>query len=221
VTDGRGSSHGLARPLLRPALSLAAAAAGLLLPVSSLPVPLLGHQRLWPPSGAGFVVGATATGAAVVALSVVARGSWSRLWLAAVLGLLLTAAGLGLLAVGRNVVGATLAEALIGMGTGVFTAHLCPILLGYAPTTHLARLQAAVLVTQSAPLLLANTVLRRLANTLQPALLVGCCGIAVTVAALLALRSTALKDLRTSPPRPPDPNPEPLEDQQTSPTLAG
>jgi hypothetical protein len=207
--------------LLRPALLLASAAAGVLLPVSSLPVPLLGHQRLWPPSGAGLVVGATAIGTAIVTLLMVARGAWSRPGQAAVLGLLLAAAGLGLLAVIPAVVGAALAGALIGVGTGVFTAHLGPILLGRAPATHLARVQAAVLVAQSAPLLLANTVLGRLADTVQPALLVGACGVALTLVALLALRSAALREIRTSPPQMRASNSVPLEDQSTSRTSAG
>ena len=54
-------------------------------------------------------------------------------------------------------------------------------------------------MAQSAPQLLSTTVLGRLADVGSPSLLVGACGVALTVVALLALRSTALWELRTNP----------------------
>jgi hypothetical protein len=67
------------------------------------------------------------------------------------------------------------------------------LLLGSAPVSHLARVQAVLLLAQSLPLIATNNVLGGLADVLTPGLLVGGCGIGLATAALAALRSTALR----------------------------
>jgi MFS family permease len=190
---GDGIALTLRDPLLRPALLLAAAAAGLLLPVGGLLVPLLGHDRLWPAAVSGLVVGAIAVGTATATVLVLFRGSGPRPGAVAVAGLLLAAGGLLGLASSAVVPAAVAAGALIGLGTGLFTTHLGPLLLGSAPVSHLARVQAVVLLAQSLPLIATNNMLGGLADVLAPGLLVGGCGIGLATAALAALRSTALR----------------------------
>ena len=190
---GDGIALTLRDPLLRPALLLAAAAAGLLLPVGGLLVPLLGHDRLWPAAASGLVVGAIAVGTATATVLVLFRGSGPRPGAVAVAGLLLAAGGLLGLASSAVVPAAVAAGALIGLGTGLFTTHLGPLLLGSAPVSHLARVQAVVLLAQSLPLIATNNLLGGLADVLAPGLLVGGCGIGLAAAAFAALRSTALR----------------------------
>jgi MFS family permease len=79
------------RPL-RLSMLLLCAAAGLLLPVGALLVPLLGRDRGWTAGAAGLVVGAIALGAAIIAVGVLARRASARPGVAGPAGLLLAAA---------------------------------------------------------------------------------------------------------------------------------
>jgi hypothetical protein len=83
---------------LRQSMLLVCAAAGLLLPVSSLLVPLLGRERGFSAGTTGLVVGAVALGTAAVALAVLARGASSRPGIAGPAGLVLSAAAVADLA---------------------------------------------------------------------------------------------------------------------------
>jgi hypothetical protein len=75
--------------------------------------------------------------------------------------------------------------------TGVFTAHIGPLILGQTPASHMSRVQAVLVLTQSLPLLATITLLGTVADVVgTPAVLVGC-GIALAVAATAALASPA------------------------------
>ena len=103
---------------LRLSMLLVCAAAGLLLPVSALLVPLLGRERGWTAGTAGLVVGAVALGTATVALAVLARSASSRPGLAGPAGLLLSAAAVAGLALPLPAPAAVALGLVIGLGTG-------------------------------------------------------------------------------------------------------
>jgi hypothetical protein len=180
------------RPL-RLSMLLLCAAAGLLLPVGALLVPLLGRDRGWTAGTAGLVVGAIALGAAIIAVGVLARRASARPGVAGPAGLLLAAAAVAALALPVPQPAAVAFGLVIGLGTGAFTAHIGPLILGQAPASHMSRVQAVVGVAQSLPLLVSNTVLGAAADVVGvPIVLVGC-GVALAVAAAGALASPPLR----------------------------
>ena len=167
--------------LLRPALVLTAAAAAFLLPVSGLLVPLLARERGWPAAAGGAVAGAIALGTAVVATTVLVRGAARRPGVAALAGLLIAAGSVAALAVAPGVPAAIGAALLAGTGTGLFSAHVAPLVLGAAPATHLARIQAVLVLVQSVPLLVTNNVLGGLADAGSAAMVLLACAVALSV----------------------------------------
>ncbi|MER5456138.1 MFS transporter [Micromonospora sp. NPDC002389] len=183
------SSHGA----LRPALLLTGVAAGFLLPVSSLLVPLLARERVWSPQVTGAVVAAVALGTATAAVTVLARGALPRAGRAAATGLLVAAAGVAALAAGGSPESAVAAGVAVGAGAGLFATHIGPLILAAAPVTHLARVQSVLVLVQSLPLLLTTNLLGSLAEAARVStVLHGCAGV-LAVAGLVALTSPALR----------------------------
>ncbi|HWF56786.1 MAG TPA: MFS transporter [Candidatus Dormibacteraeota bacterium] len=167
---------------LRPALLLVGGAAGFILPVTSILLPLLARSHGWGAGAAGLAVGALAVGTLSVTVIVARTGLRPRPATTALCGLLVTAAGETALALSPNV-GAAVAGALaMGAGTGIFTTHLGPMLLTAAPPSHLSRIQSLLSLVQSSALLVSNNALGNLTRLIQPGptilvcagLLVGC-----------------------------------------------
>jgi hypothetical protein len=146
-------------PLLRTLLLLVACGAGFLLPVSSLLVPLLARDHGWSPSEAGLVVGAQGLGTVVVAGYVLGKGALARAGLAAAAGLLASGLAVALLSFASAPWVATLVAIAAGVGLGLFTTHMAPLVLGGSPDTHLSRVQATLLMAQFMPLLATNNLL--------------------------------------------------------------
>jgi MFS family permease len=180
--------------LLRPALLLVVAAAGLLLPVSGLVVPLLARERGWSGLATGGVAGAIALGTMCVAVAVLARGAFPRPGLAAVIGLLVASAGMLALAVSGSPGWAVAIGLGTGAGNGLFVAHVAPLVLGHTATTHLARVQSVVVLAQSLPLLATNNVIGGLVDAMGAPATLACCAAVLAVTASVALRSAALRD---------------------------
>jgi len=123
---------------------------------------------------AGFVIPATS-----LLVPLIAR---QHHWTAAVAGgeLLIGLAPIKALAVAGAVA--------MGVGTGTFTCNLGPVLMGTAPRSHLARIQALLGLAQSAALLVFNNVLGAVAHlTSASGAMITCASIvsACTLAALL------------------------------------
>jgi hypothetical protein len=188
----------LTTPGLAAVLLLVASVAGFVIPVTSLLVPLIARQHHWTAAVAGVIVGAQAAGGIVIALVVTRRGTVSRPGLAA-------ATGLAIVGAGELVLGLTPVKALavsgafiMGLGTGIFVCNLSPVLMGTAPRSHLARIQALLSLAQSAALLVFNNVLGVIAHSASAADAMITCASAVSACALVALLAPAIR--RTGPP---------------------
>lgn len=176
-------------PGLRAALALTGAGAALMLPVPALLVPLLGRVHGWGPGTTGTVAGAVGVG--VIGASVVAArrrpAAWGTRVVSARAGLVVGASGAVALALGPSLgatagaVVAAVGALVFGVGNGVFVARLAPLVLGSAPRTHLARVQALVGLVQLVPVMVANMVLGTLAERTSPAV-----SLSVTAAGLAA-----------------------------------
>ncbi|GAA4621902.1 MFS transporter [Cellulomonas oligotrophica] len=176
-------------PVLRAALLLTGAGAALLLPVPSLLVPLLGRAAGWGPGASGAVAGAVGVG--VVGAALVAARRRSGLASAAT-GLTVSTAGALALAAapalgGTGSGGAVVAVGgglVLGVGNGVLVTRLAPVVLGSAPRTHLARVQAVVGLAQVLPVLVTTVALGALAERTSPdwALATTAAGLAVCAA---------------------------------------
>lgn len=205
-------------PGLRRALVLVGAGAALMLPVQSLLVPLLGRASNWGAGATGGVAGAVGVGVIGAALLAARRRSpatRARTGAApAATGLTVSAVGAFVLAVGPTLAGpgdvpvAVAGAVVFGFGNGMFVARLAPFVLGSAPRTHLARVQAVVGLVQLVPVLVANTALGALSQNTSPGWALG-----VTAAALAACAVWAGRWAVSTAPAPNPDLPEPDESQ--------
>jgi hypothetical protein len=161
-------------PGLGAALALTGASAALMLPVPSLLVPLLGRASGWGAGVTGTVAGAVGVGVIGASLLAARRGRRSSGPGAERAGFVLSAAGAAVLALAHPVgptagaVAAAVGAVTFGLGNGVVVARLAPLVLGSAPRTHLARVQALVGLVQLVPVMVANTALGALAQHASP-----------------------------------------------------
>jgi hypothetical protein len=177
--------------VLRSSLVLLLVAAGTLLPVSSLLVPVLARDRGWTAGQAGTVAGGVALGTGVVLVVVLVWRAARRPGVVGPLGLLASAAGIVGLAAAGSPAAAVAAALLVGAGTGVFTAHVGPLLLGQAPAAHLARVQAVLGIVQSVSLLAGNALLGLAADLAGAApVLFGCAAALVLATSATLVRGT-------------------------------
>ncbi|MCU1633805.1 MAG: transporter [Micrococcaceae bacterium] len=191
-----GLRMSLKDPLLRPVLLMLVGCAAFLLPVLAPLLPVLARQNEWAATDVGLVVGVSALCTAAIAIWVVATGGLSRPGLAGCGGILCAALGVLGLALSPSLVGSVTSGALIGVGTGLFSTHVGPLVLGSTPRTHLGRIQALVAITQSLPLLITNVSLGAVAQAVGAAPTLILCAVALTITAITALRSKDLRNAR-------------------------
>ncbi|MEV7991276.1 MFS transporter [Streptomyces sp. NPDC086077] len=192
-----GVNVAFSHPVLRPGLWLTGAAAGFLLPVLSLLVPLLAREEEWGAAAAGLVLGAQGVGMVAVTLVVVKRGPLGRPGLMAASALIL--AGVGVLALGLSP-SATVAIAaglVIGIGNGTFSAHIAPLVLASSPDSHLSRIQAVLVLVQSLALLLMNNMLGALVDLQGATVTIVTCAVMLVGVGLTGLASGPLRNDRT------------------------
>ena len=191
-------------PGLPAALGLTGGAAAFLLPTMTLVLPLLARDVGWGASATGTIMGAQGAGIVLITLVVARRGGSRRPGMAASGGLVTAALGqAGLVAAASTPIGEvlgwpTIAAAAVmgcavGVGSGLFTAHLAPVVLGSAPRTHLARVQALVGLVQVLALTITNPALGALASATSPAVAGGVCALGLLACA--AAGATALRRL--------------------------
>jgi MFS family permease len=184
-------------PVLRPGLCLTGAAAGLLLPVLPLLLPLLARQEQWGAGATGLAIGAQGAGMVAVTAVVVKRGPLGRPGLLAAGALALAGLGVFALALAPGVVEMTAAALVIGVGNGVFSAHIAPLILTATPGSHLSRVQAVLVLVQSLALLLMNNLLGVFADLEGPTAVTVVCALLLAGTGLLGLASGPLRRDRT------------------------
>jgi MFS family permease len=192
-------------PGLVSALTLVAGAAAFLLPTVSLVLPLLARDAGWSASATGVVAGAQGAGIIVVTAVVARWGGARRPGVTASGGLAVAALGqAGLVAAAVTPVGegvAAGAAVLLGAGSGLFTAHLAPVVLGSAPRTHLARVQALVGLVQALAVTLTNAGIGALASATSPPVAGGACALGLlgcAVGGAVALRRLTLEPVESA-----------------------
>jgi len=180
-------------PGLAALLLLVGSVAGFVIPVTSLLVPLLSRQHHWTAAVAGLIVGAQAAAGIAIAILVACRGSASRPGLAAALGLAITATGEVLIGLAPAKAVAVAGAVAMGAGVATFTCNLAPVLMGTAPRSHLARVQALLVLVQSAALLVFNNVLGAVAHVASPTWAMLTCASVISACALAALLVPAIR----------------------------
>lgn len=186
-------------PLLRPGLFMLIGCAAFLLPVLSLILPVLARQAGWEPTQVGLVYGISAMGSVAVAIGVMITGGLSRPGLAGCGGLALAAIGILGLAELHDLPWMLTSGALIGAGTGLFSTHVGPLVLGRTPETHIGRVQAVVAMAQIVPLLLTNFALGSFAQWAGAKSALVLCSAALAVVAATALSSKQLRGAHRPP----------------------
>lgn len=180
-------------PVLRHGLVLLGAAAGCLLPATSLLVPLLARSHGWSAGQAGVVVGAQSLGGVSVSLLVARYGRLARPGLIAPLALFGSALGFVALAWAPSPTIAAGSVLISGACTGVFVSHLGPLMLTAAPENCMTRIQAVIALVQTTTLLVMNNVLGALAHARGPAETLVVCAAVLAGAAVLACSSPTLR----------------------------
>ena len=194
IADGVKIAFG--RPLTRALLITMTLAAGLLMPMDALLLPLLARDHNWDAATAGLLVASRSLGVGVIALRILTRGAFARPGMVAALGLLLAGVGLvGLSAL--DPLPLTIAAAVVsGIGVGTFTGHVLPLLMNSVEREYQSRLQSVVVLCQSLALVVMNPVLGTFAD-LDGVGITGVClgiGIASALIGVVALTRPVLRD---------------------------
>ncbi|WP_369199286.1 MFS transporter [Streptomyces sp. PU-14G] len=192
-----GVKVAFSHPVLRPGLWLTGAAAGFLLPVLTLLIPLLAREEEWGAGAAGLVLGAQGVGMVAVTLAVVKRGPLGRPGLMAASALILAGAGVLALGLSPSATVAVAAGLVIGIGNGTFSAHIAPLVLASSPDSHLSRIQAVLVLVQSLALLLMNNVLGALVDLQGATVVVVASAVMLVGVGLAGLTSGPLRNDRT------------------------
>jgi MFS family permease len=192
----------LSHPVIRTSLLLTGMLAGLVIPVGAVLLPLLIRARGWSPVVAGVTLGAQSLGSIAVALVISRRGAHRRPGLVAILGLFLTVLALELLAFASTAGVAVSSGVLLGAGISLFTSHTAPLILGQAPITHLARVQAVLSVIQSAMLALTTPLLGLGSSQFGAPAAITACGALLAVGGIAAAFSRPFRSTHTESPQP-------------------
>jgi MFS family permease len=194
IADGVRMAFG--RPLTRALLITMTVAAGLLMPLDALLLPLLARDHHWSAATAGLLVASRSLGVGVIALRMLARGAFPRPGLVAALGLLLAGAGLLGLSWLDSLPLMIAAGAVSGIGVGTFTGHVLPLLMNSVEREYQSRLQSVVVLCQSLALVVMNPLLGGLADVRGVGItgVCLCIGIASAILGLLALTRPVLRD---------------------------
>ncbi|MFJ8013900.1 MFS transporter [Streptomyces sp. NPDC096339] len=182
-------------PVLRPALLLTAAAACFLLPVVSLLSPLLAREHGWSSEVTGLIAGGQSLGMLAVALVVSRRGTMSRIGRGAALGLCVSVPGITAMALAGTTAVVVAGGIVVGAGSGLFACHIGPLVLPCIPDTHLARMQALLVLVQSLALVVGNNVLGALADARGATVAVAVCAAGAFVAGIAGLLSKPMRRL--------------------------
>ena len=180
IADGVRMAFG--RPLTRALLVMMTIAAGLLMPLDILLLPLLARDHHWNASTAGLLVASRSLGVGVIALRILAKGAFPRPGMFAAFGLLLAGAGLFGLSTFQPVALVVAAGVVSGIGVGTFTGHVLPLLMNSVDQEYQSRLQSVVVLCQSLAMVVMNPVLGSLADVDGVGITGVCLGIGIASA---------------------------------------
>jgi MFS family permease len=198
IADGVRVAFG--RPLTRALLITMTIAAGLLMPMDTLLLPLLARDHEWDAKTAGLLIACRSLGVGVIALRILARGAFQRPGVVAACGLLL--AGVGIFGLSSfDALPLTIAAAVVsGIGVGTFTGHVLPLLMNSVGRDYQSRLQSVVVLCQSLALVVMNPVLGTFSD-LDGVGITGVClgiGIASALIGLVALTRPVIRNATVS-----------------------
>jgi MFS family permease len=185
------------RPLTRTLLITMTLAAGLLMPMDVLILPLLARDHQWSAGTAGLLIAARSIGVGAIALRILMRGAFSRPGAVAAIGLLLAA--LGLLGLSQfDPLPLTLAAAVVsGSGVGLFTGHVLPLLMNSVEREFQSRLQSVVVLCQNLAMVVMNPLLGSLAD-LDGVGITGVCLLISAASALIGLAALTRPVMRNA-----------------------
>jgi MFS family permease len=195
IVEGVRAAFG--RPLTRALLITMTIAAGMLIPMDSLLLPLLARHHQWDAKTAGILIATRSIGVGVVSIRILMRGAFQRPGIVAMLGLLLAAVGfIGLSAL--QPLPLTIAAAVVsGIGVGTFTGHVLPLLMNSVEREYQSRLQSVIVLCQSLALVVMNPILGSLADVSSVGITGVCLGIGVA-AALIGLTALSRPVIRNA-----------------------
>ncbi|MET9268733.1 MFS transporter [Kribbella sp. NPDC003557] len=198
IVDGVQAAFG--RPLTRALLITMTLAAGLLMPMDGLLLPLLARDHHWDAQTAAILIATRSIGVGIVSIRILVRGAFQRPGIVAMLGLLFAAFGFAGLSVFDALPLAIVAAVISGIGVGTFTGHILPLLMNSVESEYQSRLQSVVVLCQSLALVVMNPVLGTLADV-QGVQITGVClaiGVAITLIGLVALSRPVIRNARVS-----------------------
>ncbi|MFB6726494.1 MFS transporter [Kribbella sp. NPDC056345] len=196
---GEGLRIAFGKPLTRALLITMTLAAGLLMPMDSLVLPLLARHHEWDAKTAGLVIATRSLGVGVVSVRILVRGAFQRPGVVAMLGLFCAALGY----IGLSIVDSiplTIAAAIIsGIGVGAFTGHVLPLLMNSVDRGYQSRLQSVIVLCQSLALVVMNPLLGWISD--QSVGITGVClgiGVAVALIGTIALTRQVIRTATVS-----------------------
>lgn len=181
-------------PLRVIGLSVAALGA-FALPAVTLLLPLMGRERGWSAQEAGLAVGGFGAGFVLVAVLVVINPR-VRLFGGTMFGVAVAALGLFGISLAPQALWAALASALVGVGVGFFGTRSATEIVAQSPSDRLSAVQAAMILLQALPLLIASSVVGPLADWLGAARVVGACAIALAACVAVGLVICSTREAR-------------------------
>lgn len=186
-----GSSKGV--PTL---LASVAIIAGAVIPVVVLGIPLAARERGWSAGEAGLIEAGWIAGGLACTAWFGWKGTLSQAWRPMLVGPIVIAVGLGLLAIAPHWVIAASSTILVGAGVVIFTAHAFPTYLLLAPSTMVSRFQSLLLFVQQAPQLAVAPLVGFAGEIVGMGPVIGAFGALAIQASLLVVLSKSLRDFR-------------------------
>lgn len=159
--------------------------AGAVIPTVVLGIPLTARERGWSAVEAGIIEAGWIAGGLLVGAWFAWRGTATKAWRPMMVGPLVIAVGLAVLAVATSWQLAAGATWLVGVGVVIFTAHLFPTYVSLAPEPMVSRFQSLLILVQQAPQLVMNPVIGVTVASVGT-------GPMITAAALLSVASAAV-----------------------------
>ncbi|GAA1107554.1 MFS transporter [Kribbella jejuensis] len=198
IAEGVRAAFG--RPLTRALLITMTMAAGLLMPMDALLLPLLARDHHWDAKTAAILIATRSIGVGVVSIRILMRGAFQRPGIVAMLGLLVAAVGFAGLSMVQVLPLAIVFAVISGIGVGAFTGHVLPLLMNSVESEYQSRLQSVIVLCQSLAQVVMNPLLGSLADV-RGIRITGVClgiGVAITLIGLTALSRPVIRNARVS-----------------------